>query len=440
MASRKNKTGPLEVLTDGRPAAKARLDRLIGRGGRGRSSVDADVARIIAAVRRRGDAALLAYTKRFDGVVMRARDIEVGRDEIEAACRGLSRATRTALAKAKNRIERFHRRQLERGYSVREPGLVTSMRVSALARVGVYVPGGRAAYPSTVLMNIVPARVAGGDDITVVTPPSTGGVAAEVLAAADMAGATRVLRIGGAQAVAALAYGTKTVEAVDKIVGPGNQWVAAAKRAVFGQVDIDMIAGPTELLVIADSTAKPSWVAADMLAQAEHDPMAAAVCLTTSRGLAARVTVELGRQLAALDRRSVAGRSIRNHGAIVVVPSLLRATELANRMAPEHVEIMTAGASRVAGMVRNAGAIFIGPFSTEPLGDYAAGPNHVLPTGGTARFSSPLGVYDFLKRTSIIEARARGLEELAGTVVELAGCEGLQAHARAVRVRLAEEG
>ena len=438
MPSKKKNSVPLKVLTDGGRAAKARLARLTGRGT-GAASVDREVARIISSVRRHGDRALLAHTKRLDGVAMRARDIEVGKDEIAAARSSLPRSTRTALARAKRRIERFHRAQLERGYTVREPGLVTSMRVSALARVGVYVPGGRAAYPSTVLMNIVPARVAGVADITVVTPPAAGGIAAEVLAAAEMAGATRVLQVGGAQAVAALAYGTETVRPVDKIVGPGNQWVAAAKRSVFGKVDIDMIAGPTEVLVIADSSARPAWVAADMLAQAEHDPMAAALCLTTSRRVAERVTAELGRQLAGLGRRSVAARSIRDYGAVVVVPSLERATELANQLAPEHVEIMTAEASRLAAKVRNAGAIFVGPYATEPLGDYAAGPNHVLPTGGTARFSSPLGVYDFLKRTSIIEVRRRGLEELAGTVVELAGREGLEAHARAVAMRV-EDG
>ncbi len=437
MSAKNKNRPPLELLIDGRAPARARLARLMERD-RGGSSVDAEVARIIASVRRRGDGALLSYTKKFDGVAMRARDIEVDRGEIEEARRELPRTATAALSKAKRRIERFHRKQLERGYKVREAGLVTSMRVSALARVGVYVPGGRAAYPSTVLMNIVPARVAGVADITVVTPPSTAGVAPEVLAAADIAGATRVLRIGGAQAVAALAYGTETVAAVDKIVGPGNQWVAAAKRAVFGQVGIDMIAGPTEVLVIADSSADPAWVAADMLAQAEHDPMAAAVCLTTSRRVAERVRVELGRQLAALDRGSVAGRSIRDYGAVVVVASLARAVELANELAPEHVEIITSRPGPVAGKIRNAGAIFVGPFSPEPLGDYAAGPNHVLPTGGTARFSSPLGVYDFLKRTSIIESRRRGLEELSGTIVELAGREGLHAHARAVRVRLEE--
>ena len=424
-----------EILTDGSRAARRRLGLLARRGERS-GSVARDVARIIAAVRREGDRALLRYTRRFDGVRLTPRALAVSERELSRAEEAVAPATMRALRTAHRRISRFHGRQRERGFELREKGLRTGLRVTPLERVGVYVPGGRAAYPSTVLMNIVPARVAGVPDITVVTPPSAEGIAPEVLAAARMAGATRVLRIGGAQAIAALAYGTRSVPRVDKIVGPGNQWVAEAKRTVFGQVDIDMIAGPTEVLVVADGSARAELVAADMLAQAEHDPLAAALLLTTSRSLAGEVASELERQLSTLVRRTIARRSLARWGTIMVVRSLARATELANEIAPEHLELFVRRPRRLLPLLRNAGAVFLGEWTTEPLGDYVAGPNHVLPTGGTARFSSPLGVYDFVKRTSIIESSREALARLGPAVIRLARSEGLDAHARAVSVRL----
>lgn len=429
----------VDVLIDGTRAARTRLAKLASRQ-RGGGAVERQVASIIAAVRREGDAALLRYTKRFDGVTLTRRELRVGNNEIDKAMAEVPVATLRALKRAHARIVKFHRHQVERGYDQREPGIRVGVRVVPLERVGVYVPGGRAAYPSSVLMNVVPAKVAGVSDITVVTPPSPQGVSPEVLAAARIAGADRIVRVGGAQAVAALAYGTASIARVDKVVGPGNVFVATAKRLVFGAVGIDMIAGPTEVLVIADGSARASFVAADMLAQAEHDPQAAAVCISTSRGLAESVSVELASQLAELPRRSVAARSLGRYGTIVVVDSLDRALELANDIAPEHLELFVRNPRRLLPSIRNAGAVFVGEYSTEPVGDYAAGPNHVLPTGGSARFSSPLGVYDFVKRMSIIETTRSGLERLAPTVERLAASEGLDGHALAVSRRLAKEG
>ena len=429
----------LEVLQDGSRAAARQLERLAARG-ESAAGVEPDVRKIIEAVRRGGDRALIRLTAKYDGVHLTRRRLFVTEREIDAAAKEVPAATRRALEHAHARLVRFHRKQVEHGFELREDGVRTGMRITPLAHVGVYVPGGTAAYPSSVLMNVVPARVAGVDEITVTTPPSTAGVRAEVLLAARIAGATRVLRAGGAQAVAALAYGTESVARVDKIVGPGNVWVATAKRLVFGTVDIDMIAGPSEVLVVADATANPRFVAADMLAQAEHDAQAAAVCITTSRRTAAGVVRALDQQLAELGRRAVAKRSLQRYGTVLVVDSLARAIEVANEIAPEHLELFVRGARRLLPMVRNAGAVFLGQYTTEPLGDYAAGPNHVLPTGGSARFSSPLGVYDFVKRTSIIEVTRRGFERLAPTVERLARSEGLEGHALAVARRRADGG
>jgi len=424
----------IEVLKDGTKAAESRLEKLLNRD-EGGERVAGDVAAIIKAVRRGGDAALLRYTKRFDGVSLEPRDLVVPARDLADAARRVPAEVQAALRVAHERIERFHKYQVESGFEVREDGMRLGMRVTPLEKVGVYVPGGTAAYPSSVLMNVVPARVAGVADITVVTPPSAEGIRPEVLLAAQIAGADRVVRAGGAQAVAALAYGTETVPRVDKIVGPGNIWVATAKRLVFGAVDIDMIAGPSEVLIIADATADASFVAADMLAQAEHDPLAAAVCITTDAGVAREVAAEVERQLAELSRRSIAAKSIRRFGTILLVASIGRAADLANRIAPEHLELFVDKPRKLLPDVRNAGAVFLGQYTTEPLGDYAAGPNHVLPTGGAARFSSPLGVHDFIKRTSIIEASRKGFEKLAPTVECLARSEGLEGHALAITRR-----
>ncbi len=421
-------------LRDGSIAASKRLAELATRG-RGPGGVEEKVVRILAAVRSGGDAAVARLTRKFDGVALTPAQFEVSAAEIAAATKRVSKPLMTALTQAHARIRAFHLREVEKGFERRENGIRTGVRVAPLARAGVYVPGGKAAYPSSVLMNVVPARVAGVGDITVVTPPSPAGIRDEVLAAASIAGATRVLRIGGAQAVAALAYGTETVARVDKIVGPGNIFVATAKRLVFGEVDIDMVAGPSEVLIIADDSADPEWVAADMLAQAEHDELAASICITTSRVLAGEIARALDRQCAELSRAAIAARSLERYGTILIADSIERACELSDQIAPEHLEVFTRRPRSLLPRLHNAGAIFLGGFSTEPIGDYAAGPNHVLPTGGSARFASPLGVYDFIKRTSIIEVDRKGFERLADVTVALATAEGLQAHASAVLKR-----
>jgi histidinol dehydrogenase len=435
MVARKTSKNGMSIFADGSGAFRKRLALLSDRQS-GDGDVEKTVNAILAAVRKDGDRAVLRYTERFDGVRLSARDLVVAKSEIDRAFRTIPAATRNALQQAHRRIVRFHNRQREKGFEAAEPGLRLGMRVAPIEKVGVYVPGGRAAYPSSVLMNITPARVAGVAEITVVTPPSPQGIKPEVLAAARIAGATRVVRAGGAQAVAALAYGTKSISRVDKIVGPGNVYVATAKRLVFGRVDIDMIAGPTEVLIIADDSARPDFVAADMLAQAEHDPEAAAICITTSRSHAQAVAAAVEVQLASLERRDIARRSLERYGTIVVVDTLERAAEIADQIAAEHLELFVRKPRVLAGRIRNAGAIFLGQYTTESLGDYAAGPNHVLPTGGSARFSSPLGVYDFVKRTSIIEATREGLARLARTVEDLAASEGLHGHGLAVRRRL----
>src|SRR5713101_8193036 len=406
------------------------------------AGVDAEVHRrveeILAAVREKGDAALLDFTERFDSVRLTAGELAVSSAEMDAALGAVGEATVRALRYAAERIERFHRECAPRSWRMTDAlGSRLGQEVRPLDRVAVYVPGGRAAYPSTVLMTVIPARVAGVREVIAVSPVGKDGDVSIVLAACHVAGVDTLYRIGGAQAVAALAYGTGSVPRVDKIVGPGNVWVATAKRLVFGQVDIDAIAGPSEVLVVADGAADPELVAADMLAQAEHDPLAAAICVTPDHRLAARVAAALDRQLASLPRRAVAARSLANFGAIVVVRSLAEAVEIANRLAPEHLELAVRAPSRWLARVRHAGAIFLGQDTPEAFGDYLAGPNHVLPTGGTARFASPLGVYDFVKRTSIIEASPRTLARLGPAVVRLARLEGLDAHGRAVERRLA---
>jgi histidinol dehydrogenase len=424
----------VQPLMDGTPAARRRLKLLAGRGD-GPVGVEDAVRSILADVRREGDRAVARYTERFDGVRMKPGRFDVGADEIRAAYDRVDRKTLAALRQAHRRIVRFHREQKERSFELRGDGVRVGMRVLPVERAGVYVPGGKAAYPSSVLMNVAPARVAGVGEIIVVTPPSPDGIRPEVLVAADVAGATRIVAVGGAQAVAALAYGTASIPRVDKIVGPGNIYVATAKRLVFGAVDIDMVAGPSEVLVVADSSANPEWVAADMLSQAEHDELAAAICLVTSKALAGRICRELTEQTARLSRAAIARESLARFGTVLVVPSLARAAELADEIAAEHLELFVRSPRALAKKIRNAGAIFLGQYTTEPLGDYAAGPNHVLPTGGAARFSSPLGVYDFVKRTSIIEVSRQGLEHLAPTVETLATAEGLEAHALAVSRR-----
>ncbi len=396
------------------------------------------VAAIVREVAARGDAALVEFTARFDGFDPgSAAGLRIGADELERAAAEIDRDLLASLRRAAENVRRFHERQREHGFVDWLPdGSLLGQRVTPLRRVGIYVPGGRAAYPSSVLMNAIPAAVAGVDEIAMVSPTPGGETSPVVLAAAHVAGVTEVLRIGGAQAVAALAHGTETIGRVDKIVGPGNKWVAEAKRQVFGTVDIDMVAGPSEILVIADESADPVHVAADLIGQAEHDPDAIAWLVTTSAELAARVPAEIDRLLERNPRRDVAREALEANGAIVIVDSLEDAARVADLRAPEHLELLVEQPLVLAGLIRNAGAIFLGSSSPEPMGDYFAGPNHVLPTGGTARFASPLGVYDFVKRTSLIGLSPARLRRDAADVIRLAESEGLFGHAEAVRVRL----
>jgi histidinol dehydrogenase len=395
------------------------------------------VAGILRDVRARGDEALLEYTARFDGFqAPDAPGLRIGVDQLEEAARSIDPDLLNSLRAAAENIRRFHEKQREHGFLEIEPdGSILGQRVAPLRRVGIYVPGGRAAYPSSVLMNAIPAAVAGVDEIAMASPTPGGEITPVVLAAAHVAGVTEVLRIGGAQAVGALAFGTDSIGRVDKIVGPGNKWVAEAKRQVFGVVNIDMVAGPSEILVIADDTADAVHVAADLIGQAEHDPDAIAWLVTTSAALAERVPAELGRLLERNPRRDVARAALEANGAIVIVDTLEDAAAVADLRAPEHLELLVAEPMVLAGRIRNAGAIFLGAHSPEPMGDYFAGPNHVLPTGGSARFASPLGVYDFVKRTSLIGLSAARLRRDAPHVIRLAESEGLFGHAEAVRVR-----
>ncbi len=429
----------LTVVSARGPAFARRLALLEARGETVSSAIERKVRAIVTDVRRRGDPALLAYTRRFDGVTLTARTIEISRAAMRRAADRLPAAVRRDLELAARRIRAFHRHQRQQSWSYRDAtGTRIGQQVRPLDRVGVYIPGGTAAYPSSVLMNVIPAKVAGVGEVIGVTPPGRAGE--PLLAAAYIAGVDRLFRIGGAQAIAALAYGTRSVPRVDKICGPGNAWVATAKRLVFGGVDIDMIAGPSEVLVVADGHARPAWVAADLLSQAEHDPLAAAILVTPSAALVDAVQSELVAQLDALPRRAIARRALRRHGTAFVTANLAAAIELANRLAPEHLELAVARPERWLPAIRHAGAIFLGEHAPEPLGDYVAGPNHVLPTGGSARFASPLGVYDFIKRSSVIAATPRALHTLGRAVIRLAKLEGLDAHAAAVARRLPKSG
>ncbi len=393
------------------------------------------VASILEEVRTGGDAAVRARMLQFDGVDLAPAEWEIAGESCQQALQRLEPAVRNALVTAVDRVREYHEFQRDEGFELAsEDGSLLGMRVVPLDRVGLYVPGGKASYPSSVIMNAVPAVVAGVKEIVAVIPPQ--GVTDTVLGACALAGVTRVVRVGGAQAVAALAYGTATIPRVDKIVGPGNRFVAEAKRQVVGLVGIDMIAGPTEVLIIADASANPAWIAADLLAQSEHDEDATAWLVTTSAALADAIPGALERALAGAPRAAIARTSLERNGLIVLVPHVRDAIEVANRRAPEHLQIVADGAERIASSVRHAGAIFLGADTAEAIGDYVAGPSHVLPTGGTARHASPLGVYDFVKRTSVIRYSRRRLEEDGPCVIALAEAEGLAGHAESVRLRL----
>jgi histidinol dehydrogenase len=420
---------------------EARFSALLARKREVSEDVDADVRAIIRDVAERGDAALADYSRRFDRVDFAKTPIAIGADEIARAKQAATPDAVAALTLALGRIRAFHERQ--RPADLRftdELGVELGWRWSALDSVGLYVPGGTASYPSSVLMNAVPAKVAGVSRIVMVVPTPDGVIDPLVLVAASLAGIDEIFRVGGAQAIAALAHGTRTIRPVVKIVGPGNAWVAAAKRQVFGKVGIDMIAGPSEVLVVADATANAGWIAADLLAQAEHDPSAQSILITDDAALAQEVERALESQLATLPRREIAGASWRDFGAIIVVPDLAQALALVDRIAPEHLEIMARDADALAQSVRNAGAIFIGGYTPEAIGDYVGGSNHVLPTARSARFSSGLGVLDFMKRTSLLKCDAQSLRALAPAAIALGRAERLDAHARSVAIRLNEAG
>ena len=413
---------------------KPLIERIVARRGTRDGAVERSVAEIVAAVQKQGDRALLRYTERFDGVRLSRTTLEVKPAEIDRALTKVSRKDLATLRFAAKRIAAFHRRQLQKSWEYRDPlGMRLGQRITPLERVGVYVPGGKASYPSTVLMNSIPARVAGVKEVIMTSPIGNDG--AIILAAAHIAGVDRIFRVGGAQAIAALAFGTQAIPKVDKIVGPGNIFVATAKRLVFGEVDIDSIAGPSEILLLADTSANPLHVAADMLSQAEHDELAAALCVTGSMALARKIQSAVEKQLLSTKRQAITYKSLAKYGAIIVARGVKEMVELANAIAPEHIELIVKKPQRLARQIRNAGAMFLGPYSAPPLGDYLAGPNHVLPTGGSARFFSPLGTYDFLKRTTVIQAERRALRGLAPKLTQLARLEGLDDHARAVEVR-----
>ena len=395
--------------------------------------VTASVAAIVEDVKERGDEAVREYSLKFDGW---AGEMPVSESEWAEGAAKCDAFLLQVMKEAAQNIADFHRRQIPQGFEVeKENGVILGQKVTPLERVGIYVPGGTAAYPSTVLMNAVPASVAGVKEIIMVTPAKEGRIKPEILAAAKIAGVTKIFKVGGAQAIAALAYGTQTVPAVDKITGPGNIYVATAKKLVYGQVDIDMIAGPSEILVIADESADAERAAADMLSQAEHDVLASAVMVTTSARLAELVAAEIERQLTELPRREIAQRSIEDNGRVIVTESLDDAVEIANALAPEHLEVYTSDPFALLPRLVNAGSIFLGGYTPEPVGDYFAGPNHTLPTSGTARFSSPLSGADFVKRSSYIHYTKEALKEAGEKIAAFAESEGLQAHANAVRIR-----
>ena len=428
----------LKRLASGAPDFEARFSALLAFEGAQDSAVDSVVSGILEDVKRRGDAAVLEYTRRFDRVqAASVAELELTRDEMQRALANLPAASRSALEQAAARVRAYHERQVTQSWSYRDAdGTRLGQQVTALDRVGLYVPGGKAAYPSSVLMNALPARVAGVREIVMVVPTPGGEKHQLVLAAAALAGVDRAFAIGGAQAVGALAYGTPTVPPVDKIVGPGNAYVAAAKRRVFGVVGIDMVAGPSEIVVVCDGTVDPDWIAMDLFSQAEHDELAQAILLAPDARFIDQVAASIERQLAAMPRRDVIRAALERRGALIEVRDLEEACALVNRIAPEHLELAVADPEALLAKIRHAGAIFLGGYTCEALGDYCAGPNHVLPTSRTARFSSPLGVYDFQKRSSIIGVSRQGAQRLGAIAAELARGEGLTAHAQSAEYRM----
>ena len=427
----------IQKLDSRNPAFARELDALLAFETAQNAAVETTAREILTAVKTRGDAALLEYTARFDRWTPASPAVL----EIDAATMRQSLAmlpldVRAALETAANRIRQYHQRQVQTSWQYTEAdGTVLGQQITPIDRVGLYVPGGKAAYPSSVLMNAIAAKVAGVKELIMVTPTPDGRVNETVLAAVALAGVDRVFRVGGAQAVGALAYGTETIPAVDKIVGPGNAYVAAAKRFVFGVVGIDMIAGPSEILVIADGTTDPDWVAMDLFSQAEHDEIAQAIMLCPDAAYITRVQAAMDRLIATMPRADIIRASLEHRGALILVRDLVEACDIANRIAPEHLELSVTHPEALLPQIRHAGAIFMGAFSSEALGDYCAGPNHVLPTSRTARFSSPLGVYDFVKRSSIIQVSREGANTLGQVATTLARAEGLEAHAQSADLR-----
>lgn len=402
-----------------------------------RDDVDTTVKKIINDVRKHGDKAVRKYTEKFDSI--KPGKLAISSKEIESAANRSGKGLIKALRESARRIKAYHELQKEESWYFSEKEITLGHLIRPVERVGIYVPGGKAAYPSTVLMNVIPAKVAGVKEIVICVPTPDGMINPAVASAIRLLNITEVYAVGGAQAVAAMAYGTETIKRVDKIVGPGNVFVATAKKLVFGDVGIDMIAGPSEVLIIADKTANPSFIASDLLGQAEHDETASSILITDSEVLAEDVRKEVSSQLEKLSRREIAEKSVKKYGAIILTGDITEAVSIANRIAPEHLEIMTKSPEKLLPDIKNAGAVFLGDWSPESLGDYSAGPNHTLPTCGASRFSSPLGVYDFIKRTSLINASKEGFIALSKTVIEIADNEGLEAHGNSVRVRLDKE-
>ncbi len=436
MASRAGSKELLSVLKTDDPKFESAFKKLVARRFTDDDTVEKTVRKIIERVREHGDSELIALTEKYDGVTLKS--FEVTKNEWDEAVASVDPANRAAIGKAAMRVRDFHRKRIPSSWEMREEGgAFMGQRLRPLERVGIYVPGGKASYPSSVIMNAVPASVVEVPEIVMVTPPDRDGrIRPEVLMAARVAGVHRVFKVGGAQAIAALAHGTQTVPRVDKIVGPGNVYVATAKRLVFGEVGIDLEAGPSEILILADKSATPAWVAADLLSQAEHDEMASSILVTHVKALAARVQEQLEKQLACLKRAKIARESLTQHGAVILTKNLEESIAISNRYAPEHLVLAIEDADLISKKITNAGALFLGHYTPEAVGDYLAGPSHVLPTGGTARFFSPLGVEDFLKRMSIIRFEPSKLRELGTDVIRLAELEGLAGHGVAVELRL----
>ena len=415
------------------------LESLLKRSPNNYTEFEGRVNDIIANVREKKDEAVFSYTKQFDGADINASNVLVTKEEIEEAYSLVDEKLLTVIRKALVNIKKYHEKQVQNSWFTTEDGIILGQKVTALEKAGVYVPGGKAVYPSSVLMNVLPAKVAGVDKIIMCTPPGKDGkVYPSTLVAANEAGVDEIYKVGGAQAVAAMAFGTESIPKVDKIVGPGNIYVALAKKAVFGYVSIDSIAGPSEILVLADETANPKFVAADLLSQAEHDEMASAILITTSQELAEKVSEEVDKFVAQLSRKEIIQKSLDNYGYILVADTLDDAIDATNAIASEHMEVVTKDPFSVMTRIRNAGAIFVGEYSSEPLGDYFAGPNHVLPTNGTAKFFSPLGVDDFIKKSSVISYSREALEKVHKDIEQFAECEQLTAHANSIKVRFEE--